>query len=203
MAADLDKTSLATISLLEARLLRIEHHLHGHATPQNKNTAVRSLRELEHRFRKITHDVHVYNELLKIYKSHPDLFHSPTPSSPPSLLAPDAVRAVVLASASSYPATASALTAIDDTPIPDPALSATLAALAPRMRAVETTQLAQAAEISRLRARSEVVIRQWYERDVMGYSGFVARVEDRIELVERDIRRAERAQDEVWEEREV
>ncbi|KXJ93848.1 putative nuclear distribution protein RO10 [Microdochium bolleyi] len=197
MTTDLDETSLATISLLEARLLRIEHHLYGHTTPQNKNTAVRSLRELEHRFRKITHDVHVYNELLKIYKSHPDLFHSSNPFEAPSLLSTDAIRAIVLASAASYPATASSLTAIDDTPIPDPALSAGLAALIPRMRAVEATQLAQSAEIARLRAQSEVVIRQWYERDVMGYSGFVARVEDRIELVERDIRRVERAQEEV------
>jgi len=69
MASDLDETTLQTITLLEARLMRIEHHLYGHTTPpQNKATATRSLRELEYRFRKITHDIHVYNELLKICK---------------------------------------------------------------------------------------------------------------------------------------
>ncbi|KAH7037263.1 putative nuclear distribution protein RO10 [Microdochium trichocladiopsis] len=197
MASEIDETTLETISLLEARLLRIEHHLYGHTTPQNKNTAARSLRELEHRFRKITQDVHVYNELLKIYKSYPDLFHSPNPSEPPSLLSPDAIRAIVLASAASYPATASSLTAINDTPIPDPALSAALVALIPRMKAVEATQLAQNAEIAALRAQSELVLRQWYERGVMGYSNFLAGVEDRMEVVERDIRRIERAQEEV------
>lgn len=67
----------------------------------------------------------------------------------------------------------------------------------PRMKAVEATQLAQSAEIAALRARSEVVLRRWYERGVMGYSSFLAGVEDRMEVVERDIRRTERAQEEV------
>jgi len=67
----------------------------------------------------------------------------------------------------------------------------------PRMKAVEITQLAQCAEIAALRARSEVVLRRWYERGVMGYSSFLAGVEDRMEVVERDIRRIERAQEEV------
>lgn len=71
--SDLDETSLKTINLLEARLIRIEHALYGYTSPQQKTspTATRSLRELEHRFRKITHDVHVYGELLKICTSSP------------------------------------------------------------------------------------------------------------------------------------
>lgn len=65
------------------------------------------------------------------------------------------------------------------------------------MKGIEATQLAQAAEIAELRARSEVAVRQWYKHDVMGYSDFVAVVEGRIERVERVVRRNEKARDEI------
>jgi hypothetical protein len=98
----------------------------------------------------------------------------------------------VLASASAFPATASALTAVSDCPVPDPAQSAALVALAPRMRGIEATQLAQAAEAAELRALSEDVLRRWYEYGVVESSRFVADVEGRVEKVERRVRRAER-----------
>ncbi|RYP41981.1 hypothetical protein DL767_000612 [Monosporascus sp. MG133] len=198
MESEIDNTTLSTLSLLEARLLRIEHLLYGHAVQQPKTPAFKSMNNLEHRFARLLQGVRVYAELLKIYKSHPDLFQAPPPAEPPStLLPPEAVRSVVLSAASSFPATASALTAVSDTPVPDPALSAGLAALLPRMRGVEAAQLAQAAEIAELRARSEVVVRRWYERRVLDYSDFVADVESRVEKAERAVRRAERARDEV------
>ncbi|RYP67432.1 hypothetical protein DL769_005764 [Monosporascus sp. CRB-8-3] len=198
MESEIDNTTLSTLSLLEARLLRIEHLLYGHAVRQPKTPAFKSMSNLEHRFARLLQGVRVYAELLKIYKSHPDLFQAPPPAEPPStLLPPEAVRAIVLSAASSFPATASALTAVSDTPVPDPALSAGLAALLPRMRGVEAAQLAQAAEIAELRARSEVVVRRWYERRVLDYSDFVADVEGRVEKAERAVRRAERARDEV------
>lgn len=104
----------------------------------------------------------------------------------------------MLAAAPSFPAAASALTtAVADTPVPDPALSASLAALLPRMRGVEVTQRAQAAEIAELRARSEVLVRRWYEGRVLATSEFVARVEGRVERAEMRVRRAERVRDEV------
>lgn len=65
------------------------------------------------------------------------------------------------------------------------------------MKGVEATQLAQAAEIAELRARSEAAVRRWYEHDVMGYSDFVAGVESRIERIERTTRRLEKARDEI------
>ncbi|RYP15762.1 hypothetical protein DL765_005488 [Monosporascus sp. GIB2] len=198
MESEIDNTTLSTLSLLEARLLRIEHLLYGHAVQQPKTSAFKSMSNLEHRFARLLQGVRVYAELLKIYKSHPDLFQAPPPAEPPStLLPPEAVRAVVLSAASSFPATASALTAVSDTPVPDPTLSAGLAALLPRMRGVEAAQLAQAAEIAELRARSEVVVRRWYERRVLDYSDFVADVEGRVEKAERAVRRAERARDEI------
>jgi hypothetical protein len=107
-------------------------------------------------------------------------------------LTPEAVRATVLASASSFSAAASSLTAVSDCPIPDPSQSAALVALLPRMRGIEATQLAQAAEIAELRAHSEDVLRTWYEDGVLGTSQFVADVEGRVEKVERQVRRAER-----------
>ncbi|KAI1804827.1 hypothetical protein F4811DRAFT_518557 [Daldinia bambusicola] len=197
MESTLDNTTLSTISLLEARLLRIEHLLYGHTVQQPKVSAIRTMQELEHRFGTLLQRMRVYAELLKLYKSQPTLFQPPPPSQPPSELSPEALRAIVLASASSFPATASALTAISDTPIPDPAHTAALAALLPRMKGIEATQIAQAAEIAELRARSEVAVRQWYEHNVMGYSNFVAGIEGRVENAERVIRRVERARNEV------
>ncbi|KAF3068978.1 putative Protein similar to RO10 [Daldinia childiae] len=197
MESTLDNTTLSTISLLEARLLRIEHLLYGHTAQQPKVSAIRSMQELEHRFATLLQRMRVYAELLKLYKSQPTLFQPPSPSQLPSELSPEALRAIVLAAASSFPATASALTAISDTPIPDPAHTATLAALLPKMKGIEATQIAQAAEIAELRARSEVVVRRWYEHNVMSYSNFVAGVESRVENAERVIRRVERARNEV------
>ncbi|KAI1080599.1 hypothetical protein F5B20DRAFT_539856 [Whalleya microplaca] len=197
MESTLDNTTLSTISLLEARLLRIEQLLYGHSAQPPKVSATRSMHELEHRFGILLQRVRVYAELLRIYKSQPSLFRPPPPSSPPTELASDALRAIVLAAASSYPATASALTAIADTPVPDPEQTAALVALGPRMKGIEATQLAQAAEIAELRARSEAVVRAWYEREVLGYSGFVAGVEGRVERAERAVRRVEKARDEV------
>lgn len=98
----------------------------------------------------------------------------------------------MLASSTLFPSTASALTAVVDTPVPDAAASAGLAVLLPRLRAVEASQRAQAAEMAELRSRSEVAVRHWYESSVVGYGAFVADVEGRVEGVERDVRRVER-----------
>lgn len=132
-------------------------------------------------------------------KTHPDFFHAPEASEPPSQLSSDAVSAIVLASASSYQSTLSILTAIKDTPIPDPSESASLIALSEKMKALEATQLAQTAEVAELRTRSEAVIRNWYEGSVLGNSRFMADVEGRVEKIERRVRRAEREKEEAKE----
>ncbi len=127
-------------------------------------------------------------------KTDPSLFHAAPPSQPPTQLSPEAVRAAVLSFASAFPSTASALTAVtSDTPIPDPALSAALVAQVPRMRAIQETQKTHEAEIAELRARSERLVRSWYEGGVLGRSRFVADIEGRVEKVESGVRRAERA----------
>ncbi|KAI2632931.1 hypothetical protein GGS21DRAFT_147816 [Xylaria nigripes] len=197
MESNVDDTTLSTISLLEGRLLRIEHLLYGSSAFQPTNSAIRSLQELEHRISKLIQHIRVYGELLKLHKSHPTLFRSSPISQPPSELSLEALRAIIISAAPSYPTTASALTAICDTPVPDPNHSAVLANLLPRMKGIEATQQVQATEIAELRARSEKAIRQWYEHDVMRYSDFVADVEGRIVRIEQTVRRAERARDEI------
>ncbi|KAK3695751.1 nuclear distribution protein [Podospora appendiculata] len=193
----LDKTTLATISLLEARLLRIEHVLYGPSPPRSKSaaeSASASLADLERRFAVLIRRYRVYAEILKIYKAYPSLFQPPAPDSPPPTeLSAEALRATVLSYAASFPSTASALTAItSDTPVPDPKLSAELASLVPRMKGVEATQLAQEADIAELRARSERVMRAWYEGTVLRYGDFMAGVEGRFEKLERAVRRTEK-----------
>ena len=126
-------------------------------------------------------------------KAHPSLFQPPQPADPPTDLSIEAIRSTVLSFATAFPGTASALTAVTtDTPIPDASASASLAALLPRMRGLEALQKAQEAEISELRARSEAVLRTWYEGRVLRYGSWVADVEGRVETVERGVRRAER-----------
>ena len=223
----LDQTTLQTISLLEARLLRIEQILYGSTSvpsaraTSDDDSASESLANLETRFAGLVSRTRVYADILKLCttskdyltahtllyrlynqfhlltswpdRTHPTFFQSPTATDPPpSQLDTAALRATVLSFASSFPSTVSALTAVtSDTPIPDPQLSADLVALLPRMKGIEATQLAQEAEAAELRARSERVVRKWYEERVVGYGSFVADVEGRVERVEKKVRRAE------------
>ncbi|PHH65780.1 hypothetical protein CDD81_1507 [Ophiocordyceps australis] len=197
MDNSLDQTTLSTIDLLEARLLRIEHLLYGPTTPQpparHNESVVKRMAGLERRFSSMLSQIRVYGELLKIYKARPDFFHAPAPSQPPSQLDPDALRSIVLASASTYPATLSALTAVKDCPIPDASESIALVAITERLRAIHATQLAQASEAAELRHRSEAVVRSWYENDLLVNSRFMADVESRVGTVERHLRRQERS----------
>jgi len=108
------------------------------------------------------------------------------------------VRATVLAYATIFPSTASALTAAtSDTPIPDARQSAELAALAPRLRAVEALQQQQEREMDELRERSETAVRAWYEGGVLRYGTALADAEGRLSKVERGVKRVTRAREEA------
>ncbi|PON26432.1 hypothetical protein TGAM01_v204908 [Trichoderma gamsii] len=197
----LDKTTLATISLLESRLLRIEHLLYGTtASPTSSlnhhDAALEKMDILERRFNNMVAQIRVYAELLKIYKSNPDLFHAPPPSQPPSQLDSETIQSIVLSSASSFPATLSALTAAKDIPIPDSSASASLISLTQRMKAIEATQIAQAAEISKLRSKSEMLVRSWYENRALVNSQMIADSDGRIRRVEWETRKREIALEE-------
>ncbi|KAI5467822.1 hypothetical protein BGZ63DRAFT_399367 [Mariannaea sp. PMI_226] len=195
----MDETTLSTLDLLESRLLRVEHLLYGqNVSPAlaQDYSAVEKIDDLEKRFSTLISKIRVYGELLKIYKSHPDFFHTPDPSEPPSQLSTDALQSIVLASASAFPSTLSSLTAIKDSPIPDTAESATLIALGDRMKAIDAVQTAQAAEIADLRRRSEKIVRAWYEGGILSNSALMAELESRVEIAERQVRRAEREMEE-------
>ncbi|KAM3461650.1 hypothetical protein MY5147_009909, partial [Beauveria neobassiana] len=65
----LDQTTLSTISLLESRLLRIEHLLYGSSAPTppaQHESALQKLANLEKRFSMLTSRIRVYGDLLKI-----------------------------------------------------------------------------------------------------------------------------------------
>ena len=65
----MDQTALSTISLLEARLLRIEHLLFGPSPVPDRvpvDSAYQSLESLERRLASLVSQVRVYAELLKI-----------------------------------------------------------------------------------------------------------------------------------------
>lgn len=69
MDETLDKTTLSTISLLEARLFRIEHLLFGNSTPSPRTPETpvgTALSDLERRFANLLTRSRVYAELLKI-----------------------------------------------------------------------------------------------------------------------------------------
>ncbi|KAM3483831.1 hypothetical protein MY8738_002728 [Beauveria namnaoensis] len=222
----LDQTTLSTISLLESRLLRIEHLLYGSSAPTpppQHESAMHKLANLEKRFSMLTSRIRVYGDLLKICtslplsqhtanhflatpssltlfsfstdKASPDFFQAPQATELPSQLPTDSVRAIVLSAAPSFPATVSALTAVQDAPVPDPAESAVLVALRERMRAVEATQRAQVAEVAELRGRGEAALRAWYEGGLLPASAATASAEARVGRVERRVRQMERARE--------
>jgi hypothetical protein len=122
--------------------------------------------------------------------NHPDLFQSISPDEVPSTLETQSILAIVLASASSYPSTASRLTSILDVPVPSAELSAQLIDLQPRIAKVEALQAAQNADMASLRERTAAVIQRWYTVDILRAGESWAELESRIEGVEQKVRRA-------------
>jgi len=100
------------------------------------------------------------------------------------------ILSIVLASASSYPTTASRLTSILDVPIPPAELSAQLIDLVPRIAKVEALQASQAVDIAELRERSAAAIQRWYTMDILRMGDNWADLEGRVEGVEQKVRRA-------------
>uniref|UniRef100_A0A8H7NL45 Uncharacterized protein n=1 Tax=Bionectria ochroleuca TaxID=29856 RepID=A0A8H7NL45_BIOOC len=75
MTSSLNDTTLSTLSLLESRLLQIEHLLYGQSdiSSGQQKSATLKLADLERRFNALTSHIRVYGELLKIYRAHPRL----------------------------------------------------------------------------------------------------------------------------------
>lgn len=59
------------------------------------------------------------------------------------------------------------------------------------MKAIEATQIAQAVEISKLRSKSEILVRSWYENRALANSQVIADSDGRIRRVEVEVKRRE------------
>ncbi|TVY57753.1 hypothetical protein LCER1_G000659 [Lachnellula cervina] len=189
-----DKTAIETIDLLEARLRRIEYAICGRVeaatSTTGKTSAVKRLGQLEHSLHQLASKSRVIQDLLKLHSRYPDLFQTIKPDDLPTTLDTSSILAIVLASASSYPSTASRLTSILDVPIPPTELSAQLIDLQPRIAKVGALQAAQSADIAELRERSAAVIQRWYKVDILGAGDSWAELEGRVGQVEQKVRRA-------------
>lgn len=208
-----DKTASETIDLLAARLRRIEHAVCGHIDTTSITTsdvsisAYERLADLEHVLHGLASKSRVIQDLLKLREfilfarlrrsswwlsdaKYPDLFQSIDPDQLPTTLDTSAVLSIILASASSYPSTASRLTSVLDMPIPSAELSAQLINLQPRIAKIEALQMSQNAELSALRQRTAAVLQRWYTVDVLRTGENWAELEERIQQVEQKVRKA-------------
>ena len=118
------------------------------------------------------------------------MFKSISSDDLPTTLDTASILSIVLASASSYPTTASRLTSILDVPIPPAELLAQLIDLVPRIAKVEALQASQAGDIAELRERSAAAIQRWYTMDILRMGDNWADLEGRVEGVEQKVRRA-------------
>ncbi|PMD63310.1 uncharacterized protein K444DRAFT_641561 [Hyaloscypha bicolor E] len=188
-----DKTAVETIDLLEARLRRIEYAVCGQVNEStlsgNKTSAARRLAALEYSLHQLASKSRVVQELLRLHSRHPDLFQSLSSNDLPTTLDAESLLSIIMASASTYPATASRLTSILDVPVPPAELSAQLIDLQPRIAKVEALQAAQNADIAQLRERSAAVIQRWYTVDILRAGESWAELEGRVEQVEQKVRR--------------
>ncbi|CAG8975343.1 hypothetical protein HYALB_00005673 [Hymenoscyphus albidus] len=194
MENSFDKTATETIDLLEARLRRIEYAVCGHidqATLETqKDSATKRMSDLEQSLHQLASKSKVIQDLLKLHSKHPDLFQQISPNEVPTTLDTSSLLSIILASASSYPSTASRLTSVVDTPIPPTRLSAQLIDLQPRIAKIGTLQASQSAELAELRERSATAIQQWYAINILQSGDLWAEIEGRVGQVEQKVRRA-------------
>ncbi|KFY81088.1 hypothetical protein V499_00126 [Pseudogymnoascus sp. VKM F-103] len=200
MDHDADDTARLTLDLLEARLRQAEYtiygHLDGNANSRKRKSVAERLHELEKGLDVITAKSKVAQDLLKLRARHPDLFYSPDSEVPPSLLDLPSKSAIVLSSAASFPLTASSLTSIRDTPIPEAERSAKIIATRPQVSELEALQAAQTKTIASLKERTAAVLQRWYSVDILQSGEHWAEIEGRIDTMEQGVRRAEIARQE-------
>ncbi|PWY75142.1 hypothetical protein BO70DRAFT_354609 [Aspergillus heteromorphus CBS 117.55] len=171
MALENDAVASATIELLESRLRRLTYLLTGDAnwtgnpTPPAKPASLdegvsRRLLRLERDLDRLSRNNPAVRDVLGLHDRFPDLF-LPTPAkSLPENLTTQNLASIVLSYASAFPETASRLTSLNDLPIPDAEISASLIQLQPRLDQLARTQEDQAAQISELRVRSARVLQR-------------------------------------------
>lgn len=102
-----------------------------------------------------------------------------------------ALASLVISHAPSYQSTASRLTSLNDVPIPDASLSATLMSISPRLDKLSSTALKQELDVAELQNRSAAVLERWYEVGVVGMGDCWSEWEERLVGSEIAIRREE------------
>ena len=128
---------------------------------------------------------------IMIDKAHPDLFQPATRAEVPTSLTSSELLAIISSCATSYPTTASRLTAMRDSPLPSVKSSASLIALLPRLAQMELRQESQGREVAGLRLRTASVVQGWYELGVLAESECWSEWEGRLNVVESRVRRGE------------
>ncbi|KAL4737730.1 hypothetical protein BDV11DRAFT_191180 [Aspergillus similis] len=179
-------------------------------------TVSRRLQRLESELGNLAGKVGVVRDVLGLYERFPDLFRSTSTTSPPTTTTTTTTEqtdtpetpqpldteiepspplqimlSIILSYASLISETASRLTSLTDTPIPDASLSASLIALQPRMNQLAAKQDEQSREIAELRVRTAKVLQRYYEVSLLGGGEVWGEWEGRIERVEREVKRVE------------
>ncbi|KAK2750426.1 hypothetical protein FQN57_003906 [Myotisia sp. PD_48] len=196
-------TAIDAIDSLEARLRRIEYLLTGannwagdperiSSPPTSiKDTVLARVAALEHDLRRLGSKVPAVHDVLMLYSRFPDLFQTPSSQQIPTMLSTQALASIVLSYATAFPETASRLSSLQDLPIPPAKKSTSLIELRPRLDQLAAVQEDQAREIAELRTRGALLMTRWIELGIVGGGELWGDWEERVKLVEKEVRRAE------------
>ncbi|RMY76165.1 hypothetical protein D0863_02098 [Hortaea werneckii] len=196
------ETAADTLALLEERIRRIHHLLHGHTTlPSSLHekdpdsppaSATARLRKLERSLTSLLDRSPTAQQAVALQKSHPHLFSS-TPTTPTDLLPTSTLATLVLAHTHLYTNLSTQLTQLQSTPLPDSTPLTHLVDLQPRITQLQAKQHEQAQELADLRSRSAQAVEKWYTGGVMEMGEQWADWEERVREVEILVRRREAA----------
>ncbi|KAF1988868.1 hypothetical protein K402DRAFT_328186 [Aulographum hederae CBS 113979] len=193
MTQDLDDLLIQTLSLLEWRLRRIEFVLDAETNYESnpgQGTVPDRLQKLEKALQKLATNSPVVSDIIDVYNQFPEVFTAAPDDEGPTL-EPHERLAIVLTEAPAFQTTASQLTSLNDLTLPPAEGYAALAALQPRMAAIQERQTEQALEISELRKKSAALLLRWHEVTVLGQGRCWAEWDSRLKQVERTVRREE------------
>ncbi|KAL7267565.1 hypothetical protein RUND412_009844 [Rhizina undulata] len=204
MDVTLDETASATLHDLEVRLRRIEFLLAGSCEDPSaelyairksgrENTIRARLHALERDLFKVLSKSLKDKDMLELHSKYPEIFAPHPNHPPPSTLSSSEKAFSVLAVAPSYHHTASQLTSIRDTPIPDPTISTMLISLLPQIHRLEVVQETQSREIAELRKRSARLLERWYLVGIEGINECFAEWDERTLEVDKVLSRRLRA----------
>lgn len=189
-----------TLSMLEARLKRIDYVLNGYdyqteRPPAAKTTgsAAIKLRGLERSLQSLAASSSTITDILNLRKAHPEIFDPDTSSPTPATLPPQSLASLILAHKSLYATASNNLTQLQDFSVADPSTAAKLTNLQPRIDEAQAKQRAQAVEFAELRDRSARAVEAWYEGGVLRMDGQWAEWEERLRDAEILVRRREAA----------